>query len=157
MVETAAPGVSVAAPATYGGVVTRGIALAVDAAIANLIVLVIAALLGLLASLTERELVPQWLIAAVAATAWAFTLTAYFSLFWSTTGQTPGLRMMGLRVVTVDGRRVHFFRALVRVIGLALALIPLGAGFIPVLFDARRRALQDLIARTVVINTPAST
>ena len=35
--------------------------------------------------------------------------------------------------------------------GSILAIIPLGAGFIPVLIDDRRRALQDFMAGTVVI------
>jgi len=32
-----------------------------------------------------------------------------------------------------------------------LAVAPLGAGFVPVLFDDRRRALPDYLARTVVV------
>jgi hypothetical protein len=42
-------------------------------------------------------------------------------------------------------------RSIVRLIGLGLAIIPLFAGFLPVLVDDRRRALQDFMARTVVI------
>jgi hypothetical protein len=37
-------------------------------------------------------------------------------------------------------------------VGLTLAAIPLGAGFLPILFDERRRGLQDMLARTVVIS-----
>jgi len=37
------------------------------------------------------------------------------------------------------------------VIGLFLAIIPLFAGFIPALFDRRRRALPDYLAGTVVV------
>ena len=68
----------------------------------------------------------------------------YFVLFWSATGQTPGMRLMRLQVIDrTTARRVHFFRALIRLGGLVLAIIPLFAGFLPVLFDGRRRALQD--------------
>jgi len=42
-------------------------------------------------------------------------------------------------------------RAIVRTVGLALAIIPLFAGFIPALFDGRRRALPDYLAGTVVL------
>ena len=152
MVATAAPRLSVP---HYAGIATRGIALAVDSAIANLIVLILAALLGLVASLTGGTLRPEWLAAALAAAGWIVVLTTYFALFWSTTGQTPGMRLMRLKVVTATGRPPHLLRALVRVVGLALAIIPLFAGFLPVLFDARRRAVQDLLARTVVIHVPA--
>jgi uncharacterized RDD family membrane protein YckC len=67
------------------------------------------------------------------------------------------MRMMRLRVVTYRGEPVHFVRALIRLGGLVLAIIPLFAGFLPVLVDARRRALQDWLARTVVVhvNEPA--
>ena len=35
--------------------------------------------------------------------------------------------------------------------GLVLAIVPLFAGFLPVLVDDRRRALQDFLAGTVVL------
>jgi uncharacterized RDD family membrane protein YckC len=147
MVATAAPRVTV----PYGGIATRGIALAVDAAIANGIYIVVAALLGLVASLVG-DLHPRWLVALIAATGWAITVGGYFVLFWTTTGQTPGMRLMRLRVVTYKGNRVHFVRALIRLGGLVLAILPLFAGFLPVLVDERRRALQDFLARTVVVH-----
>jgi uncharacterized RDD family membrane protein YckC len=147
MVATATPRVT----AAYAGIATRGIALAIDAAIANGIFLVGAALLGLVGSLVG-DLRPQWLVALLAAVGWSLTVGGYFVLFWTTTGQTPGMRMMHLRVVTYRGGRVHFVRALIRIGGLVLAIIPLFAGFLPVLVDARRRGLQDFLARTVVVH-----
>ena len=38
-----------------------------------------------------------------------------------------------------------------RFVGLVLAIVPLFAGFLPVLFDARRRGLQDFLAGTTVL------
>ena len=78
-------------------------------------------------------------------------MTVYFVLFWSVTGQTPGLRAMRLRVATDDGSPPSLGRALVRLVGLILAIVPLFAGFLPVLFDRRRRGLQDYLAGTVVL------
>lgn len=152
MVATAAPRLSTTRP-QYAGIATRGIALAADAALANLIVLMIAALVSLVGTIVD-DVRPEWLVAALAAASWALVVGGYFTLFWSTTGQTPGMRLMGLRVVTLAGEPLHFVRALIRLGGLLLAIIPLFAGFLPVLFDARRRALQDLLARTVVIYAP---
>ena len=150
MVATATP--RRLAPA---GIATRGIALAMDAAFANLIFLVLCALIGLVTSLVG-DLRPQWLVALLAAAGWALIVGGYFTLFWSTTGQTPGMRMMRLRVVTYSGGRVHFVRALVRLGGLVLSIIPLFAGFLPVLFDDRRRAFHDWLARTLVIHVTPS-
>ena len=42
-------------------------------------------------------------------------------------------------------------RSLVRLVGLLLSIVPLGAGFIPVLFTERRRGLADFLAGTVVV------
>jgi uncharacterized RDD family membrane protein YckC len=36
-------------------------------------------------------------------------------------------------------------------VGLVLAVVPLFAGFLPVLFTARRRGLPDFLAGTVVV------
>jgi uncharacterized RDD family membrane protein YckC len=147
MVATAAPRVT----SPYAGIATRGIALCIDAAIANGLYIVGAALLGLIGSLVG-DLHPRWLVALLAAAGWAITVGGYFVLFWTTTGQTPGMRLMRLKVVTYRGERVHFARALIRLVGLLLAIIPLFAGFLPVLVDERRRALQDFLARTLVVH-----
>jgi uncharacterized RDD family membrane protein YckC len=147
MAATAAHRVAV----PYAGIATRGIALAVDAAIANGIALLIAGLVALVSSLVG-ELRPQWLAAVLACSGWALLVGGYFVAFWTTTGQTPGMRMMRLRVVTARGEPLHLLRALVRLAGLVLAIIPLFAGFLPVFVDSRRRALQDFLAGTVVIH-----
>jgi uncharacterized RDD family membrane protein YckC len=144
MVAPIAPRVS------YAGLATRGIALAFDAALANLIVLVIGALLALIGSLVGT-IQPDWLVAFLAGAGWLLFLAGYFTLFWSTTGQTPGMRLMRLRVVTAGGATLHPVRAFVRVVALGLCIIPLFAGFVPVLFDNRRRGLHDLLAGTVVL------
>jgi uncharacterized RDD family membrane protein YckC len=131
-------------------VATRAVALVVDIAIVHAIVLVGAGMLGLVASLVG-DLRPEWLVAALVGAAWTLCVTVYFVLFWSVTGQTPGMRAMRLRVVAEDGSPPSLGRALVRLVGLLLAIVPLFAGFLPVLFDARRRGLPDYLARTVVL------
>jgi len=134
----------------FAGIATRAVALVLDVALVTAIVVVGAGLLGLVASLVG-ELRPQWLVVTLAGCAWGLTVTVYFVLFWSVTGQTPGMRAMRLRVVTADGTPPRLGRAFVRLIGLLLAIVPLFAGFLPVLFDSKRRALPDYLARTVVL------
>ena len=135
----------------YGGIATRGVALAIDVAIAQVIVFAGGAVFALVGSLVGGVHLDTTLERVVAACAWAATVGTYFVVFWSTTGQTPGMRLLGLRVVGPDGGHPGVWRSLVRLVGLALAIIPLFAGFLPVLFDARRRALQDYLARTGVM------
>ncbi len=143
------PGVS-EADVPYAGVATRTVALVIDVAIVHAVVLVGAGLLGLVASLVG-DLRPDWLVEALVGAGWALSVTFYFVLFWSVTGQTPGLRAMRLRVVAHDGRPPSLGRALIRLVGLLLAIVPLFAGFVPILFDARRRGLHDYLAGTVVL------
>ena len=75
----------------------------------------------------------------------------YFVLFWSAAGQTPGLRVMRLRVLAADGRPPSVARSIVRLFGLLLAIVPFFAGFLPIVFDRRRRGLADFLAGTTVV------
>ena len=134
----------------YAGIATRAVALAIDAAVAHVIVLAGGAVLALVGSLvTDVRL--DTLERVLAAAAWVAVVGAYFVLFWSTAGQTPGMRLMGLRVMTGRGGHPGVTRSMVRVIGLGLAIVPLFLGFLPVLVDARRRGLHDMLAGTLVL------
>ena len=133
----------------FGGVATRGIALVTDAALIGLIGVCISAMATLIASLVG-SLRPAWLVGLILATGWSVLSVVYFAGFWSLVGQTPGMKLMRVRVRGPQGAPLSFGRSVVRVVGLALAIIPCFAGFIPALFDARRRALPDLIAGTTV-------
>jgi uncharacterized RDD family membrane protein YckC len=134
----------------YAGVATRAVALSIDAAVAHVIVFAGGAILALVGSLVA-DVRLDTLGRVLAATAWAAVVAAYFVLFWSTAGQTPGMRLMGLRVMTQRGVHPGVTRSVVRVVGLGLAIVPLFLGFLPVLVDAQRRGLHDLLAGTVVL------
>jgi uncharacterized RDD family membrane protein YckC len=134
----------------YAGLATRAIALVADVVLVNVIFLVGSALIALVGSLFGK-LRPEWLVGTLVGAGWLIVVTVYFVTFWSTTGQTPGMRLMRLRVTTGSDRALGVLRSVVRLVGLALAIIPLFAGFLPVLVDRRRRALQDFIAGTSVL------
>ncbi len=137
-------------PRRYAGVGTRGTALVVDAAIVSLIFVIGGALIGLVASLFGT-LHPAWLVAMLAAVGWLLVMVFYFVGFWSSVGQTPGMRLMRVRVVCGVDEVPSGWRSLVRLVGLALAVIPLFAGFLPAVVDARRRDLPDYLAGTTVV------
>ena len=146
-----------AVAADYAGVVTRAIALGIDAAIVQGTLLIIAGLMSLVAGLVGGvEFGP--VAKVLTASGWIFITAAYFVVGWSTTGQTIGMRAMELSVLTEDTLvPPHFVRSLVRVIFLGLCILPLFAGFLPVLFDSRRRGVHDMVARTVVLHADAVT
>ena len=134
----------------YAGLATRALALAVDVAIINVIVLAGAAVIGLVGSLVG-DLHLDTFGRLVAAAAWGLAVGAYFVLFWSTVGQTPAMRMMDIRVRRAGSTDPpSLWRSFVRLIGLGLAIIPFFAGFLPVLVDDRRRGIHDMMAGTVV-------
>ena len=128
-------------------------AFVVDAVVASFVFLVLGALGGLFASLFGA-LRPMWLVDALAGSAWLLLVVLYFVGFWSTTGQTPGMRTMGLRLVGASGEPPSPWRSFVRLLGSGVAIVPMFAGFIPVLLDERRRALQDYLAGTTVLRAP---
>jgi uncharacterized RDD family membrane protein YckC len=136
----------------YEGLVTRAIAFAVDAAIVNLLAIAVTAMVTLALSVLS---VPDWLdtaLIAVGGVLWIVWSIAYFTVFWCTTGQTPGSRLMRIRVCrSHDGAVLRPRVAAFRLVCLTLAAIPLLAGFVPILFDARRRGVHDMLAGTVVV------
>jgi uncharacterized RDD family membrane protein YckC len=133
----------------YGGVVSRAVAFSTDAVLANVLYLIGAGLVALIASLAGG-LRPEWLAASIAAVGWIAVSTVYFVGFWTLAGQTPGMLLLQQRVSTQSGEQIGVGRALVRLLVLFLSIVPFFAGAITMLFDSRRRGLWDLAAGTVV-------
>jgi uncharacterized RDD family membrane protein YckC len=132
----------------YAGLVTRAIALIVDAVVINVIALIAGAVIALIGSLLGVG--NLGIVAAVTGGfLWLGWTGLYFIVFWTVTGQTPGARLLGIRVVSGDPRPLGIVRASLRFVVMMLALIPLGAGFVTVLFDDRRRGPHDMVASTV--------
>ena len=140
----------------YTGLVTRAIGFGVDALIIDLAAIVVAAIVALALNLFQIPSKVDTALAAVGAVVFLVWAGAYFVTFWSTTGQTPGARMMRFRVLAPGETRGHIStsRALTRLIGMVVAAIPLLAGYFMVLFDDRRRGLHDRLAHTVVVDAP---
>ena len=61
------------------------------------------------------------------------------------------MSLLRLRLVDAGGGAPGFGRSLLRLVGALAAVAFVFVGFLPVLVDDRRRALQDFLARTVVI------
>jgi uncharacterized RDD family membrane protein YckC len=143
------------APPEYEGLVTRAIAFTIDCALIDVVALLVGVSVGLVLSVLAigHDLKVAFLAAGgVLFVIWSIS---YFVIFWSTTGQTPGNRLMRVRVSRADdGGVLRPRQAVVRVVALALAALPLFAGFLPILVDDRRRGLHDMLARTVVVGVP---
>jgi uncharacterized RDD family membrane protein YckC len=135
----------------YVGLATRAISFALDAAVINVVAIVTALGVSLVLSILHLPSSLHGFLTGLAGAAFVLWAVGYFVVFWSATGQTPGARVMQIRVLTYGGTVLKPRKALVRCAGTVLAALPLFAGFVPILFDARRRAFQDHLARTVVV------
>jgi uncharacterized RDD family membrane protein YckC len=95
---------------------------------------------------------PLFLVGVIGGLALAF---GYFPYFWSTSGQTPGMKMMRIKVVRdIDGGPVTSGQAILRLIGFWVSGAVFYIGYIWIFIDKRRRGWMDLIAGTIVITAP---
>lgn len=98
----------------------------------------------------------------------ALTVLAMFAIYWGYfvafetvwSGQTPGKRIMRLRVVREDGRPVRFFEVFVRnLLRLVIDFQPAPSyaiGVVSIIFSARSKRVGDFVAGTVVVKERAT-
>ncbi|MGK2955254.1 MAG: RDD family protein [Solirubrobacterales bacterium] len=138
-------------PTSRAGFFTRLLGLALDALIINLSLVTATALLSVVATVfgaTFDDFSKELL--AVGATTWFITGSLYLFVFWSLSGQTPGMRFLDIRIEH-DGNNIIGPRlAMRRLIGFWLAAIPFCLGFIGVLVKLDRRGFHDRLGKTVV-------
>jgi uncharacterized RDD family membrane protein YckC len=138
-------------PTARAGAVTRALAFGLDILIVNLAFSGVAAIAALIASaFTGNSNGVSDITLAVGSLAWIALGSLYLVAFWSLAGQTPGMRFFGIRL-GVEGDRLPPRQSLKRLVGLTLAAIPFGLGFLGILFDERRRGWQDRLAGVDVL------
>jgi uncharacterized RDD family membrane protein YckC len=72
-------------------------------------------------------------------------MTAFFR------GRTAGKRLLGIRVLRLDGKPISYWVAFERFGGYAASLFTGMEGFLRILWDRNRQGLEDKLAETVVI------
>ncbi len=136
----------------YAGPVTRLAAYVIDASAsvaAYGLALSLVAFLWQLVSRDSLTLPGQdsvvWLIGL------GFWLFLYFAGSWGLAAKTPGMAVLGLRVVQRDGDEITVRHAVVRTLALPLSFLLLGLGFVGLVIGKERRGLHDVIAHTTVV------
>lgn len=76
---------------------------------------------------------------------------AFFLLFWMKGGQTLGMKSWRIRVVRTDGAALAWTDALKRLVFALLSWLPLGLGYIWILFDKENQAWHDRLSGTRLI------
>jgi uncharacterized RDD family membrane protein YckC len=138
-------------PTARAGGVTRTLAFALDMLIVNLAFSGLAAIAALIGSFFSGDgSNVSGLALALGGGAWFSLAALYLVAFWSLAAQTPGMRFFGIRL-GVEGHGLSLGSSLKRLIGLGLAALPLGLGFLGVVFDERRRGWQDRLAGVDVL------
>ena len=96
----------------------------------------------------------QWLDEALGEVGLRFSLAiVYFTLLpvlWP--GQTVGKRLLGLQVAELSGKPMTLMRSFSRYGGYLASMGTGGMGFVQLVWDANRQALQDKAAHTVVLD-----
>ncbi|MBA4160151.1 MAG: RDD family protein, partial [Gemmatimonadetes bacterium] len=78
--------------------------------------------------------------------------TLYFTLFLAVwRGQTPGKRLLGIRVVRLNGKPITWWASFERFGGYAAGLATGLLGFLQIFWDRNRQAIHDKIMETVVV------
>jgi uncharacterized RDD family membrane protein YckC len=134
----------------YAGLATRGLAFTLDILLVAVLFALLSGLVALISSLVGT-LRPAWLVATLLGIGWGLVAGVYLAFFWSVAGRTPGMHLLRLRIRDASGRPPSPARAILRVLGTWISIVPFFAGYLPVLFDARRRGLPDLLAGTEVV------
>jgi uncharacterized RDD family membrane protein YckC len=137
----------------------RFLAAAIDHIIQLLLLLALFLILGALSKWNFESSLGVWAlaIAVLAAFAIYWGYFVLFETFWN--GQTPGKRIMKLRVVREDGRPIRFFEAFVRNLLRIIDISPpfsYAIGVATIIFSPRSKRVGDLVAGTVVVKERAS-
>lgn len=137
----------------YAGLVTRTLAFAADVVVIDLAALLVGGVVAIAASFFDLPQDLRTVLAAAGVVAGALWAVGYFVAFWSTSGETPGDRLMRIRVQDEQtGGPVPVARALGRLAALFLGVLLLFVGVLWILVDDRRRGLHDRLAGTVVVH-----
>ena len=75
----------------------------------------------------------------------------YFGSSWVVWARSPGMTLLGLRIVRSDGSSLDRRGALIRLIAFPLGFLTLGLGFLGIIFGRTHQAIYDRIAGTAVI------
>ncbi|MGB1188776.1 MAG: RDD family protein [Pseudomonadales bacterium] len=84
-------------------------------------------------------------------------LLAFYIYFWSFRGQTLGMQVWRLQVVSESGDILNRRKAMLRFLTATPSVGCLGIGLLWVLVNPERAALHDLLSKTRVIQLPKQT
>lgn len=146
------------------GIGSRFLAILTDTVIQVIVAFIFILIALLFVSASQRQsfgevsdTIGKWLVAAMVIFAfllfWGYF--ALFEAFWN--GQTPGKRLVKIRVIKDSGRQITFFEALarnlLRIVDMQLFYL---VGLISMICNKQQKRLGDFVAGTIVIHDRTS-
>lgn len=133
----------------YAGPVSRLLAYAADTFLIGVLYTAGVALLRFaVEAATPWTLDVEGVAFAVGALAWA---ALYWGGSWTGFARSPGMSLLGLRIVRGDGSPLDRRHALIRLLAYPLGFLTLGLGFLGIVVGRTRQAIYDRIADTAVV------
>jgi uncharacterized RDD family membrane protein YckC len=151
MSASASPADMVSYQSHYAGAVSRFAAYFID-----VVVVTAAFSLGLAAISYAVQIVTghqvSWnrssTVVAIIFALWQFV---YFAYSWAVGGRTPGMALLGVRVVRADGMTLNTPHAMLRALVFPLNFVLLGLPLLVILVQREHRGVADFIAGSAVI------
>ena len=134
----------------YAGLATRAIALILDLLLVVVLFTLVSGFVALISSLVGT-LRPAWLVGTLLGIGWGLVAGVYLASSGAWPAAPLGCTCCTCASATASGGHPSVLRAIVRALATWISIIPFFAGYLPVLFDARRRGLPDLLAGTEVV------
>lgn len=119
---------------------------------------VLAGLVGALAdaggeSIATAQGAPVWM-----GPLWGVLSLAIGAAYWvwpySTDGQTVGKKLLGIRVVAIDGSRLNWRKGIFRYLGAFVSAFAFLLGYLWCIWDPHKQAWHDKVAGTCVVRDP---
>jgi uncharacterized RDD family membrane protein YckC len=152
----------------YAGVISRLLAFIIDILIVNIVLLFIGWLVSTslgfiqnLSSLGIDVMSLNYFTKIITIISDPFFISAfvliiiyiYFIFFVIFSGHTPGKAILGLRIVTTEGKKISFTRSTIRFLAYIPTLLSFGIGFFWLILDDQRQTWHDTLSGTFVVYT----
>ena len=140
----------------YGGFWRRANAFIIDKFILFFLTLIVMIIGILILNLSFLTMTPTTLMSPLFLSYYGtgFVLNIfYFTYFFGTTGQTPGKKIFGLKVIQKSGEPMTLGLGFLRWVGYLISGMVFYLGFIWIGFDSKKQGWHDKIAGTLVVRT----
>ena len=135
----------------YAGPLSRLLAYLIDSFLAfSAAGLISTIIVGSINVMFAANLEWDWRAGVLGLVAFSIWFFVYFWVGVAVSGRTPGMSVLGIKVVEKEGTPVSPGHAAIRALVMPISAVTV-VGVLGIVFDARQRALHDVAAKTAVV------